>query len=67
MNFRALVYEYVEKGDLHEWIHGSSGRNQPLAWSKRMKIIQGVAKGFDLFFLQFKPFFFFERLGNSEP
>lgn len=55
MNFRVLVYEYVEKGDLHELIHGSSGRSQPLTWSKRMKIIQGVAKGFALFSLHFKP------------
>lgn len=47
MNFRVLVYEYAEKGDLHEWLHGSAGRNQPLTWRKRMKIIQGVAKGFD--------------------
>ncbi|XP_010513187.1 PREDICTED: putative receptor-like protein kinase At2g30940 [Camelina sativa] len=42
---RVLVYEYAEKGDLHQWLHGSAGRNQPLTWRKRMKIIQGVAKG----------------------
>ncbi|KAG7642655.1 Protein kinase domain [Arabidopsis suecica] len=42
---RVLVYEYAEKGDLHEWLHGSAGRNRPLTWRKRMKIIQGVAKG----------------------
>ncbi|CAG7875000.1 unnamed protein product, partial [Brassica rapa] len=52
---RALVYEYVEKGDLHEWIHGSSGRNQPLTWSKRMKIIQGVAKGLAYFHEDLEP------------
>ncbi|XP_010473940.1 PREDICTED: putative receptor-like protein kinase At2g30940 [Camelina sativa] len=42
---RVLVYEYAEKGDLHQWLHGSAGRNRPLTWRKRMKIIQGVAKG----------------------
>ncbi|XP_010418746.1 PREDICTED: putative receptor-like protein kinase At2g30940 [Camelina sativa] len=42
---RVLVYEYAEKGDLHQWLHGSAGRNQPLTRRKRMKIIQGVAKG----------------------
>ncbi|EOA28434.1 hypothetical protein CARUB_v10024642mg [Capsella rubella] len=40
-----LVYEYAEKGDLHQWLHGSAGRNRPLTWRKRMKIIQGIAKG----------------------
>ncbi|KAJ4891330.1 putative receptor-like protein kinase [Raphanus sativus] len=52
---RVLVYEYAEKGDLHEWIHGSSGRNLPLTWSKRMKIIQGVAKGLAYFHEDIEP------------
>ncbi|ESQ51647.1 hypothetical protein EUTSA_v10017785mg [Eutrema salsugineum] len=52
---RVLVYEYVEKGDLHEWLHGSAGRNQPLTWRKRMKIIQGAAKGLAYFHEDIEP------------
>ncbi|KAL1190637.1 putative receptor-like protein kinase [Cardamine amara subsp. amara] len=52
---RVLVYEYVEKGDLHEWLHGSAGRNRPLTWTKRMKIIQGVAKGLAYFHEDIEP------------
>ncbi|VVB01947.1 unnamed protein product [Arabis nemorensis] len=52
---RVLVYEYAEKGDLREWLHGSSGRNRPLTWRKRMKIIQGVAKGLAYFHEDIEP------------
>ncbi|CAN8315466.1 unnamed protein product [Cochlearia groenlandica] len=52
---RVLMYEYAEKGDLHEWLHGSTSRNQPLTWTKRMKIIQGVAKGLAYFHEDIEP------------
>ncbi|CAL9235032.1 unnamed protein product [Arabidopsis halleri] len=52
---RVLVYEYAEIGDLHEWLHGSAGRNRPLTWRKRMKIIQGVAKGLAYFHEDIEP------------
>ncbi|KFK31242.1 hypothetical protein AALP_AA6G087000 [Arabis alpina] len=52
---RFLVYEYAEKGDLREWLHGSSGRNWPLTWRKRMEIIQGVAKGLAYFHEDIEP------------
>ncbi|CAH2059976.1 unnamed protein product [Thlaspi arvense] len=52
---RVLVYEYAEKGDLNEWLHGSERRNQSLTWRKRMKIIQGVAKGLAYFHEDIEP------------
>jgi hypothetical protein len=41
---RMLVYEYVDYGNLYEWLHGSP-EISPLTWSTRIKIIQGIAKG----------------------
>ncbi|XP_010522073.1 PREDICTED: putative receptor-like protein kinase At2g30940 [Tarenaya hassleriana] len=52
---RVLVYEYVEKGDLQQWLYGSRGRVQPLSWRKRMNIIQGVAKGLAYFHEDIEP------------
>ncbi|KAF3432934.1 hypothetical protein FNV43_RR24036 [Rhamnella rubrinervis] len=43
--YRMLVYEYVDNGNLHFWIHGCSSQASPLTWSIRMNIIQGIAKG----------------------
>ncbi|XP_071693714.1 probable serine/threonine-protein kinase At1g01540 isoform X1 [Rutidosis leptorrhynchoides] len=41
---RILVYEYVNNGNLEQWIHGDVGPCSPLTWEIRMKIIIGVAK-----------------------
>ncbi|KAH7422809.1 hypothetical protein KP509_12G026700 [Ceratopteris richardii] len=38
---RMLVYEYVDNGNLEQWLHESSNS---LTWEKRMKIIIGTAK-----------------------
>lgn len=38
---RMLVYEYVDNGNLEQWLHGASGS---LTWENRMKIILGTAK-----------------------
>ncbi|XP_076948761.1 putative serine/threonine-protein kinase At1g01540 [Bidens hawaiensis] len=43
--YRMLVYEYVDNGNLEQWIHGEVGDVSPLTWSIRMSIIQGTAKG----------------------
>nr|GEX16346.1 probable serine/threonine-protein kinase At1g01540 [Tanacetum cinerariifolium] len=40
-----LVYEYVDNGNLDQWLHGDVGDVSPLTWSIRMNIIQGTAKG----------------------
>nr|ACJ85291.1 unknown [Medicago truncatula] len=42
---RMLVYEYVENGNLEQWLHGNVGPTSPLTWDIRMKIAIGTAKG----------------------
>ncbi|KAL6867432.1 hypothetical protein ACP4OV_015456 [Aristida adscensionis] len=42
---RMLVYEFVENGNLEQWLHGDVGPASPLTWDIRMKIAIGTAKG----------------------
>lgn len=42
---RMLVYEYVDNGNLEQWLHGEVGPCSPLTWEIRMNIILGTAKG----------------------
>ncbi|GMJ12799.1 hypothetical protein like AT4G34500 [Hibiscus trionum] len=42
---RILVYEYVDNGNLEQWLHGDVGPVSPLTWDIRMKIAIGTAKG----------------------
>lgn len=42
---RMLVYEYIDNGNLEQWLHGPLGDLPPLSWDIRMKIIIGTAKG----------------------
>ncbi|XP_024966456.1 probable receptor-like serine/threonine-protein kinase At4g34500 [Cynara cardunculus var. scolymus] len=42
---RLLVYEYVDNGNLEQWLHGDVGPISPLTWDIRMKIAVGTAKG----------------------
>ena len=46
--YRMLVYEYVDNGNLEQWIHGDVGPCSPLTWEIRMNIILGTAKGYVL-------------------
>lgn len=41
-----LVYEYVDNGNLDQWLHGDVGEVSPLTWEIRMNIILGTAKGY---------------------
>lgn len=41
-----LVYEYVDNGNLEQWLHGDVGAVSPLTWDIRMNIILGTAKGY---------------------
>lgn len=42
--FRVLVYEYVNNGNLEQWLHGAMRQWGFLTWEARMKIIFGTAK-----------------------
>ncbi|KAK9271182.1 hypothetical protein L1049_026771 [Liquidambar formosana] len=42
---RMLVYEYVDNGNLEQWLHGDVGPHSPLTWEIRMHIMIGTAKG----------------------
>ncbi|XP_054824493.1 probable serine/threonine-protein kinase At1g01540 [Prosopis cineraria] len=42
---RMLVYEYVDNGNLEQWLHGDVGPCSPLNWEIRMNVILGTAKG----------------------
>ncbi|KAJ4836502.1 hypothetical protein Tsubulata_035491 [Turnera subulata] len=42
---RMLVYEFVNNGNLEQWLHGDVGPRSPLTWEIRMNIILGTAKG----------------------
>lgn len=42
---RMLVYEFVNNGNLEQWLHGDVGPCSPLTWEIRMNIILGTAKG----------------------
>ncbi|XAR59537.1 Non-specific serine/threonine protein kinase [Bertholletia excelsa] len=42
---RLLVYEYVDNGNLEQWLHGDVGSVSPLTWDIRMRIAVGTANG----------------------
>lgn len=41
---RILVYEYVNNGNLEQWLHGGMRQHGYLTWEARMKILLGTAK-----------------------
>ncbi|KAG8378082.1 hypothetical protein BUALT_Bualt08G0101000 [Buddleja alternifolia] len=52
---RVLIYEFIEKGSLDQWLYDTSSEDNyddvelrlPLSWQTRMKIVKGVAKGLE--------------------
>ncbi|KAG4918497.1 hypothetical protein JHK85_056778 [Glycine max] len=42
---RMLVYEYVNNGNLEQWLHGAMRHHGYLTWEARIKILLGTAKG----------------------
>ncbi|KAL1820092.1 hypothetical protein ACET3Z_014961 [Daucus carota] len=42
--YKMLVYEYVDNGNLKNWLHGTGGDFSPLTWNTRMNIILGIVK-----------------------
>ncbi|XVF57644.1 hypothetical protein PTKIN_Ptkin06aG0222000 [Pterospermum kingtungense] len=41
---RMLVYEYVNNGNLEQWLHGAMRQHGNLTWEARIKILLGTAK-----------------------
>lgn len=41
---RMLVYEYVNNGNLEQWLHGAMRQHGYLTWEARMKVVLGTAK-----------------------
>ncbi|XP_071694132.1 probable receptor-like protein kinase At2g42960 [Rutidosis leptorrhynchoides] len=41
---RMLVYEYVDNGNLEQWLHGDVRECGALTWEARMKVLLGIAK-----------------------
>ncbi|KAJ9172873.1 hypothetical protein P3X46_016068 [Hevea brasiliensis] len=41
---RMLVYEYVNNGNLEQWLHGAMCHHGTLTWEARMKVLLGTAK-----------------------
>ncbi|KAJ1288670.1 hypothetical protein BS78_02G105500 [Paspalum vaginatum] len=41
---RMLVYEYVNNGNLEQWLHGAMRQHGILTWEARMKVVIGIAK-----------------------
>ncbi|KAI4306006.1 hypothetical protein L6164_029325 [Bauhinia variegata] len=41
---RLLVYEYVNNGNLEQWLHGAMHQHGTLTWEARMKVLLGTAK-----------------------
>lgn len=61
-----LVYEYIDNGNLEQWLHGDVGPVSPLTWDIRMKIAIGTAKGYAncLFSLSSLAALMFERTAS---
>lgn len=60
---RMLVFEYASNGTLYEHLHYEEGCN--LSWSRRMKIIIGVAKGLKYLHTEIEPPFTISELNSS--
>ncbi|GFP78741.1 probable receptor-like protein kinase at2g42960 [Phtheirospermum japonicum] len=44
LNNLMLVYEYVNNGNLEQWLHGAMRQHGTLTWEARMKVLLGTAK-----------------------
>ncbi|XP_076947427.1 putative LRR receptor-like serine/threonine-protein kinase At1g63430 [Bidens hawaiensis] len=60
---RMLVFEYTSNGTLYEHLHYEEGCN--LSWSRRMKIIIGIAKGLQYLHTEIEPPFTISELNSS--
>ncbi|KAK9072928.1 hypothetical protein SSX86_009364 [Deinandra increscens subsp. villosa] len=60
---RMLVFKYASNGTLYEHLHYEEGCN--LSWSRRMKIIIGIAKGLRYLHTEIEPPFTISELNSS--
>ncbi|KAL8216682.1 hypothetical protein R6Q57_023519 [Mikania cordata] len=60
---RMLVFEYASNGTLYEHLHYEEGCH--LSWSRRMKIIIGIAKGLRYLHTEIEPPFTISELSSS--
>eukprot|EP00258_Populus_trichocarpa_P028708 XP_024444727.1 probable serine/threonine-protein kinase At1g01540 [Populus trichocarpa] len=63
--YRILVSEYVDNGNLHQWLYGCPEQPSPLTWAIRMNIIQGIAKGLAYLHEDIEPKFIHQNLKSS--
>ena len=42
-DFKAIVYEYMTKGSLEEWLHQNAEQQRTLKFGKRLEIVNGIA------------------------
>ncbi|GKV39901.1 hypothetical protein SLEP1_g47601 [Rubroshorea leprosula] len=50
---RILIYEFLEKGSVDQWLHDTSSREEcgladwrsPLSWKTKIKVVRGIANG----------------------
>ncbi|GAB4856875.1 hypothetical protein Ancab_014794 [Ancistrocladus abbreviatus] len=60
---RMLVFEYASNGTLYEHLH--YGEGSQLSWSRRMKIIVGIARGLKYLHTELNPPFTISELNSS--
>ncbi|KAK1436214.1 hypothetical protein QVD17_01992 [Tagetes erecta] len=60
---RMLIFEYASNGTLYEHLHYEEGCN--LSWTRRMKIIIGIAKGLRYLHTEVEPPFTISELSSS--
>lgn len=60
---RMLVFEYASNGTLYEHLHYGEGCQ--LSWTRRMKIVIGIAKGLRYFHTELDPPFTISELNSS--
>lgn len=60
---RMLVFEYASNGTLHEHLHYGEGCQ--FSWTRRMKIIIGIAKGLNYLHTEIDPPFTISELNSS--
>ncbi|KAJ6703610.1 PROTEIN MALE DISCOVERER 2 [Salix viminalis] len=60
---RMLVIEYASNGTLYEHLHYGDGCN--LSWTRRMKIVKGIARGLKYLHTELEPPFTISELNSS--